>query len=108
MSRYIVTLIALIVLTSLPLPANALSLHLISFRTPHQKMVTLTLRNGTEIARDIRIEDKVITLGPNERYKLTAPVGTIVYANGPSAHHANGDIILQIIADLNGTTCSFN
>ena len=107
-TRHTIVRIALIVLIALPLPSSAASLHLIPAKTSHQKMVTLTLRNRSEIAFDIRIDDKVITLGANERYKLVAPVGTIVYANGASANHADGDIILQIIADLNGTTCSFS
>ena len=107
-TRHTIARVALIALTALPLPASALSLHLIPMKASQQKMVTLTLRNRSEVALGIRIGDKVVTLGANERYKLVAPVGTIVYTNGASIHHADGEIILQIIAELDGTTCSFS
>jgi|GEM_PF-1475970 len=109
MIRHIAARLALVAIVSMPFVSNAAPLLLVANdKVPHQKMVKITLKNGSTEARTVHVGDQTITLQPNESTKLSTPAGTTVTSVGEQGKHKDGETIFQIGEALNGAICTIS
>jgi len=109
MIRHIASRLVLVAILSIPFVSHASPLLLVANdKVAHQKMVKITLKNGSTEARTVHVGDQTITLQPNESTKLSTPVGTAVTSVGEQGKHKDGETIFQVGAALNGATCTIS
>jgi len=109
MIRHIVARLALVALVSMPIASNAAPLLLVANdKIAHQKMVKITLKNGSTETRTVHVGEQTITLQPNESTKISTAAGTVVTSVGDQGKHKDGETIFQVGAALNGAICTIS
>ncbi|ADV84247.1 hypothetical protein [Terriglobus saanensis] len=109
MIRHIAARLALVALVSMPIVSNAAPLLLVSSdKVAHQKMVKITLKNGSTETRTVHVGEQTIVLQPNESTKLSTPAGTAVISVGEQGKHKDGETIFQVGESLNGAICTIS
>jgi len=68
------------------------------------KLVTLSLRNDSSTALELKVGEQLMTLEAGKLITLKLPVGTRILANATTPTHEAGTLLAQISGELSGAT----
>lgn len=77
-------------------------------KTAKDAAVQIKLHNKGTISQDVKVNDKVYTVKPNDSITIKAVAGTQVYAATAGTGYKSGDVLFAITPQLDGMTISFN
>lgn len=89
---------------SIPVTKDNAGLSILS----RKKTITLTLRNASAAALELRAGEKRLTLEPGESETLVLPLGVEVCFNKPTAKSKAGDLVVTAAAYLDQTTVTLH
>jgi hypothetical protein len=70
--------------------------------------VTVYLTNKSDIFTDIKVDGHVYTILPEHTITLTAPLGTLVYAESIGGAHRKGDLLFAVAPKMQRAHVSLN
>jgi hypothetical protein len=70
------------------------------------KPIKLNVRNDSNAAIELKVNDQIMTVEAGKTLDLKVPVGTRILANKTTPNHPAGSLITEVIKEQDGATIS--